>query len=69
MKTLYTFLFVVSFKIMCAQIDPSFGSNGHFTFGTLDKDDYPSFIKPTLDNAFIVGDYEMHTTPAKGVLY
>lgn len=68
MKTIYTLLLLAFSFTAFAQLDPGFGTNGHRTLGTIDKDDYPSFITPTLDNAFLVGDYDPNSIPARAML-
>lgn len=68
MKTIYTLLLIAFSFTAFAQLDPRFGTNGHRTLGTIDKDDYPSFITPTLDNAFLVGDYDPNSIPARAML-
>lgn len=64
MRKIFTLVLLIIVININAQIDLTFGTNGHPTIGNIDKDDYPSFMIPTLDNAFLVGDYDMYNSPA-----
>lgn len=64
MKQIFTIIFLVFSLASYAQIDLGFGANGHATLDIGGNNNYPNFMRPTLDNGFIVSDYDMNSGSA-----
>jgi uncharacterized delta-60 repeat protein len=70
MKRIFTLVAsVLISSSLHAQLDLTFGTNGHVVHDITGTNEYPTLLKPTLDNGFITSAYNIQSSTAYLVKY